>query len=219
MPPSRELFRIGYEPNVWALPDWKYISRIDGAFPNRYDDPLGEYRVLYAGSQRLACFMEKLARFRIASEVAAGLPEIEDPDKKEKEYPVGTVSRRLFEPLRLGRATLNIPEHRCANIASSEWIARLRPVLLPHFSALGIKDFDGSSLLLTSPRRLTQIISRYVYEEGFLGIRYPSKHGLELDNWAFLNCVPVIDPGMERIRLDDPDLQQALKLHALKLGD
>ena len=214
MPPTRELFRIGYKPSVWALPDWKYISSIDGTFPNRYDDPLGKYRVLYAASQRLACFLEVLARFRVAPEVAAGLDEI-----PAEGYPVGTVSQTMFEPLQIGRATLDLADNPCADICSSEWVGRLRSILLPYFSGLGIKVFDASTLLATSPRRLTQLVSRFVYESGFRVIRYPSKHGLELENWAFLDCVPVNNPGVEEIRLDDPDLQQALKLHALQLGD
>jgi hypothetical protein len=31
---------------------------------NRFDDPMGVYRVLYASSQRLGCFIETLARLR-----------------------------------------------------------------------------------------------------------------------------------------------------------
>jgi hypothetical protein len=36
----------------------------DGTFGNRYDDPRGEYRVLYATSQRVGAFIETLARYR-----------------------------------------------------------------------------------------------------------------------------------------------------------
>jgi RES domain len=215
LPPSRELYRIGYKPNVWALPDWKYISSTDGTFPNRYDDPNGEYRVLYAASQRLTCFLEVLAPFRVAPEIASGLAEIDSSEG----YPVGTVPQAMFEPLQIGRASLELPDSLYADICSSEWIGRLRPILLPYFSGFGIKVFDASTLLATSPRRLTQLVSRFVYESGFRGIRYPSKHGLDLENWAFLDCVPVSNAGVEAIRMDDPDLQRALELHALRLGD
>ena len=40
----------------------------------------------------------------------------------------------------------------------------------------------------------------------------------KLENWAFLDWVPGSNPGVEEIRMDDPDLQQALQLHALQLG-
>ena len=39
----------------------------DGTFGNRFDDPEGIYRVLYASSQRLGCYLEALAQFRLIS--------------------------------------------------------------------------------------------------------------------------------------------------------
>jgi len=49
----------------------------DGTFGNRFDDPGATYRVLYASSQRLGCFLETLARFRIDLKLAAELAEIQ----------------------------------------------------------------------------------------------------------------------------------------------
>ena len=216
MPPIREVFRLGYKPDPWDFPDWKYISSTDGTFPNRYDDPQGKYRVLYASSQRLTCFLEILAPFRIAPEVAAGLLAIEgDPDDP---YPVGVVSSAVFELRQMARATADISESSYADVCACEWIWRLRSKLLPHLSGLGIKSFDASTLLVTSPRRLTQLVSRVVYDSDLRVIRYPSKHGLDLENWAFLEPAIVHNPGVEEIRMDDPDLQQALKLLSLQLG-
>ncbi|HEV2396254.1 MAG TPA: hypothetical protein VGS27_04900, partial [Candidatus Sulfotelmatobacter sp.] len=43
--------------------DWSRANS-DGTFGNRFDDPEGYYRVLYAASQKLSCFLETLARFR-----------------------------------------------------------------------------------------------------------------------------------------------------------
>ena len=48
----------------------------DGTFGNRFDDPEGAYRVLYASSQRLGCFLETLARFRVDIKLYAELTEI-----------------------------------------------------------------------------------------------------------------------------------------------
>src|SRR5215469_13440951 len=64
--PSGPLFRVGRDEDAWAIPDWAYAKE-DGTFGNRFDDPMGVYRVLYACSQRLGCFIETLARFRVAS--------------------------------------------------------------------------------------------------------------------------------------------------------
>jgi hypothetical protein len=52
----------------------------DGTFGNRFDDPEGTYRVLYASSQRLGCYLETLARFRVDLTLYAELSEIEGED-------------------------------------------------------------------------------------------------------------------------------------------
>jgi hypothetical protein len=50
--PDGALHRIGRRPDPWELPPWAYAGD-DGTFGNRYDDPRGEYRVLYASSERV----------------------------------------------------------------------------------------------------------------------------------------------------------------------
>jgi hypothetical protein len=55
----RPLFRVGRDDDPWAVPDWAYTKE-DRTFGNRFDDPMGVYRVLYASSQRLGCFVETL---------------------------------------------------------------------------------------------------------------------------------------------------------------
>lgn len=51
-----------------------------GTFGNRWDDPLGSYRVLYASSRRLGAFVETLASFRPDLLALAGLEAIEGDD-------------------------------------------------------------------------------------------------------------------------------------------
>ena len=58
------IYRLGRKPDPWAPPDWASAGP-DGTFGNRFDDPDATYRVLYASLQRLGCFVETLARFRI----------------------------------------------------------------------------------------------------------------------------------------------------------
>ena len=61
--PAGNLYRVARAPDAWAWPPWEYAGE-DGTFGNRYDDPRGEYRVLYATSQRVGAFIETLARYR-----------------------------------------------------------------------------------------------------------------------------------------------------------
>ena len=53
------IYRLGRKPDPWSVPDWASAGP-DGTFGNRFDDPEGIYRVLYASSQRLGCFLETL---------------------------------------------------------------------------------------------------------------------------------------------------------------
>jgi hypothetical protein len=73
------IYRLGRKPDPWAPPDWASAGS-DGTFGNRFDDPNATYRVLYASSQRLGCFVETLARFRIDPTLRAELAQIEGAD-------------------------------------------------------------------------------------------------------------------------------------------
>jgi hypothetical protein len=81
------LFRLGRAPDPWQPPDWSNATS-DGTFGNRFDDPKGYYRVLYAASQELSCFVETLARFRPDPMLLAELEEI---DGENDFFPLGEV--------------------------------------------------------------------------------------------------------------------------------
>jgi len=66
--PQWSIYRVARRPDAWAWPEWASAHE-DGTFGSRYDDPRGEYRVLYASSQREGAFAETLARFRVDLEV------------------------------------------------------------------------------------------------------------------------------------------------------
>jgi RES domain len=74
---SGVIYRLGRVPDPWAVPDWASAGP-DGTFGNRFDDPDATYRVLYASSQRLGCFLETLARFRIDPKLAAELAQLRE---------------------------------------------------------------------------------------------------------------------------------------------
>ncbi len=79
------IYRLGRKPDPWSVPDWASAGP-DGTFGNRFDDPEGMYRVLYASSQRLGCFLETLGRFRVDPKLLAELAEIEGEDDY---FPIG----------------------------------------------------------------------------------------------------------------------------------
>jgi hypothetical protein len=78
---------------------------------------------------------------------------------------------------------------------------------------------DSSVLQKTAPRSLTPAVSRIVLNEGLAGIRYLSKHGHDMENWALFEHFQILtlqprsmEPrSMEprSIRRDDPGLEPA----------
>jgi hypothetical protein len=206
---SGVIYRLGRKPDPWSAPDWA-LAGADGTFGNRFDDPDALYRVLYASSQRVGCFLETLGRFRVDPKLLAELAEIEGED----DYcPLGEVPLEWVERRVMGVATAR---GEYADICSSEWISRLRIVLAGHLGKFGLNDLDASALQMTVPRNVTQLVSRIVFSNGLAGIYYRSKYGHDVENWALFEPFQINVQDPETIRPDDSDLQRALQLHGLK---
>jgi hypothetical protein len=205
------IYRIGREPDPWQYPDWSRANP-DRTFGNRFDDPNGEYRVVYASSLRLGCFLETLARYRPDVALYAELQEIAG----ENDFvPRGIVPLEWFERRMIGSAE---PEGTFAKIGDADWIAKIRRALAPLLIHLGIPDFDASVLQKSAPRVLTQSISAVVYDEGFDGIRYLSRYGHNIENWAVFEPARLASKAQGRIEQHDPDLLEALRIFDLAVG-
>jgi len=210
--PSGVIYRLGRKPDPWAAPDWASAGH-DGTFGNRFDDPDATYRVLYASSQRLGCFLETLARFRVDPKLLAELAEIKGADDH---LPLGEVPVEWVEKRIMGVATA---DGEYADIGSSEWISRLRTSLAAQLEKFGVEDLDASVLQKTAPRILTQFVSRIVSYAGFAGIYYLSKYGHDIENWALFEPFQIDVLKAQSIRRNDRDLQRALQLHSLKFRE
>jgi hypothetical protein len=225
-PPAR-LFRISRKPDPWAWPDWAYVSD-DRTFGNRWDDPKAIYRVLYAASQRQGAFLEVLARFRVDPAVVAGLARIAG---EADAIAPGTVpaswlrTRVMGEGLVLGTF---------AHVGRSRSLAHLRELMAPRLVHYGLSDLDAGTIRLTAPRRLTQEISRCIFEMSEAGSVAPSYHGIcylsrlgdEFENWAIFEMTEASDGepriegvGVGKLVRDDSDLQAAVRVHGLTLAE
>ena len=92
------------------------------------------YRVLYASSQRLGCFLETLARFRLDLKLYAELNEIGG----DNDYVLlGQVPSEWAQRRAIGSAAHH---GQYADIYGSEWIGRLRQALARDCVRLGIAD-------------------------------------------------------------------------------
>jgi hypothetical protein len=209
--PTEPVYRLGRRPNAWQPPEW-FLAHSDGTFGNRFDDPEGYYRVLYASSQRLACFVETLARFRPDLSLLAELDAIEGEDDY---VALGTLPRDWLTVRTMGRAEIG---GVFADIYGIAWVSQLRRSLAAEALRLGMKDIDLSSLERAEPRRLTQLASRQAYLLSFAGIFYRSRYGQTLENWAIFEPFPLEHATSEGFSEDDPDLLEALRLHGIRLS-
>jgi hypothetical protein len=213
--PDGPLYRLGRQPDPWAWPDWSYAGP-DGTFGNRYDDPGTSYRVLYASSQRIGAFLETLARFRPDLEVLAELERIDGDDESPPAVPRAWLDNRL-----LGEAKV---EGRFVDVGDTSSLATLRTALAASAIRYGLDEIDAATIRLRAPRAFTQQVSRLVYEQGpFAGIRYRSRLGDDVLNWAIFEPAPDAPSPFgattsTEVEADDPDLRAALGLLGLALA-
>jgi RES domain len=203
--PPETIFRIARKPDPWQPADWSRANP-DGTFDNRFDDPEGYYRVLYASSQRLSCFLETLARYRADLSLLAELNEIEGANDF---FPLGAVPREWSEGRLLGSAHA---EGNYADVYAAEWIAFLRHRLAGECVRLGIDELDASVLQRHAPRRITQLASLEARRKNFDGIYYRSRYGHDLENWALFEPFRLLRTSSEAIRPDDRMFLEALRI-------
>jgi hypothetical protein len=194
----------------------------DGTFGNRWDDPAGIYRVLYACSQRVGAFVETLARYRPDLKVVAGLAEIDGP---EDGLPPGVVPLSWLDTRACGDATC---EGSFADIGEGRSLAILRMALASRAVYYGFTDIDGAIIRSSAPRGFTQEISRFVYESNdagrrFTGIRYLSRLGNEFVNWAIFEPPPYVASPIQSvssspIQMGDADLAGAVRILGINFG-
>ena len=219
--PDGPLHRIARAPDPWAWPDWSYAGP-DGTFGNRWDDPLGSYRVLYASTRRAGAFVETLARFRPDLSVIAGLEAIEG----DNDAPTpGVVPRRWLEGRRIGETTIS---GDFVDIGDTRSLTTLRTALAARAIHYGMNDIDAATIRRDAPRRFTQEISRFVYQwradhDTCAGICYRSRLGDQYTNWAIFEPSPDTEldashTSSSEIEANDPDLLEALRLLHLELG-
>ncbi len=217
------IYRLGRGPDPWDWPDWAF-SKPDNTFGNRWDDPDGIYRVLYASSQRLGTFVETLARFRPDAAILAALDAFEDDPEDDGPEPLrpGEVPRSWLANRRLGEGYV---EGEFADIGHSASLAWLHVHMAARLVHYGLSELDAGVVRLAAPRRLTQEISRRVYElttgakRQYAGIAYLSRLGDEFQNWAVFEPVSLSRRPPKNISADDGDLATALDRLGLTLVD
>lgn len=219
----RRIWRVGRPPDAWAWPDWRFAGP-DGTFGHRFDDPRGEYRVLYASSQRFGAFVEALAPYRPHPALLEARRQTAGAAQAEGLAP-GTLPVRWVALRTIGEAR---PGGVFADVGHSRSLRLLRDRLGADALRWGIDELDAAAIRISAPRALTQAVSRFVFEcaadDGsaqFAGIRYRSRLGDEIDNWAIFERraepPPLPWSSSAPVAADDPDLAAALKHLGIEL--
>jgi hypothetical protein len=168
--------------------------------------------------------MEVLSRFRPDLQLLEELAEIED-DGGASELP-GDLDASWLANRLMGVARFH---GEFVDIGHSSSLAHIRMALAPRVVHYGLEDLDAATIRLSAPRRFTQEVSRYVYDQStpegvrrFAGITYLSKLGDEFRNWALFEPAGEENPFAEEsapllIETDDPDLNRALELLGIRL--
>lgn len=220
--PPGPVRRIGRLPDPWVWPPWE-AQHSDNTFGNRWDDPEGMYRVLYACTQLDGAYVEVLSRFRPDPAVITELAEIHGPSD---EYHVGVVPATWLENRAIGEATLT---GIYADVGHARSLNYLRTVMAGRLIHYGIPDLDAAAIRLSAPRRFTQEISNHVYRLSapdatprFAGIEYESRFGDNYQNWALFERPAkeaISNPIVRPVRRNDPHLHTALATLGLKLAE
>lgn len=215
--PGGPIYRIARKPKPWAPPDWSYVGD-DGTFGNRFDDSEGYFRVLYASSSRLGCYVETLSRYRTppqSESLIAAFNAIENTGHERVSF--GTVPLTWLRTRTLGEAQSK--RTGFADVYCAEWLSYLRERLEPAYRAWHKNADDDFDLgrLLSQERRLTQQIATIAYQLGFDGIFYQSRHGSDLQNWALFEPFELAMAPASPLTPDDADFQRALELLNLRL--
>ena len=215
------LYRLGHGPDPWEWPSWEY-SKPDGTFGNRWDDPEGLFRVVYACTERMGTFVETLAQFRPDPAVVAGLEEIDGGGAPDHSIAPGEVPRSWLANRRVGTARV---AGLFVQVGDSGSLAWLRDKLAARVVHYGLDDLDASTIRMTAPRGFTQEISRRVFEQSsngrraYAGIAYGSRLGDDFHNWAVFEPAEIEADLARDLTATDADFKGAMVTLGLTLVD
>jgi hypothetical protein len=219
-------YRIGYQPDPFAWTPWQYAD--NGRFDGRWDDLHARFRTLYVADQLLGCLLEVLAVFRPDPALAAELAAIDDNDHAEEHHPTavaGTVPRSWLTHRRAGQALMT---GAFADVRVPITIVTLRTRHGDLARRLGLPDLDAAAIKTAEPRRLTQTIASWLYDQTppLGGVCFASRHGDTLTLYALFEQPNQHTSGPANLRHQQvislteatPELQEAMQIHQLRWG-
>jgi len=184
----------------------------------RFDDPLRQYRVLYAAAPRAGCFAETLAAFRPSlASLAAERAVLNSTDPlRSPPVPAAWWRNRLVGTFTLGAG-------RWLDLRALTTFQVLRDAFAELASALGLADVDlsaatGRIAIAGEERRFTQAVSRWAYERDYQGLVYTSRLHHRFTCWAVFESASIRRVGApDPIAPDDRDFVRVARSFGLSI--
>ena len=111
------------------------------------------------------------------------------------------------------------------DVGHSDSLAYLRGALADRVQHYGLAELDAGTVRRSAPRAFTQEVSRHLFvharddaDKAVAGVRYRSRLGDELVNWAIFEPNAPSDATNEAIDPDDDALRAVFDLFDLRWG-
>lgn len=183
------VWRAGWASSPLAFPPHEVCS-----WRNRFDDPGHLYRTLYAAYEPITCLRELLEQLRPDTKALADFKSAFDNPTL---LIAGEITWKFREEHTLAAAEITVSEGKIVDVEDITVRQRLqyRHASLLHREGMAHLDLGE---LRGAPRKVTQVFSRSLYEEGAAGILYRSK----LDNQP---CVALFEDRAFLSAAGDPE--------------
>lgn len=202
-PPTTTLYRIVRADHVNLFPPPN--------FRGRFDDPRGEYRVLYASLERTGSFAETLQQFRPDLATRAAMARLSGSAVPRPEVRLTSWAHaRVLLTLRLARTA------RLCDLRNSTNLEHAANGVAGDAAGLGIDDLDASHVT-GSDRRVTQRVSRWAYDTGYDGLLYPSRLATAWTCCALFNRIRPRVVNREPVAVADPDLLEVSRAFNIRV--
>jgi RES domain len=212
------IWRVGRSPDPYEIRPALTAEELNHPkVGNRFDSPIGNYGVLYFGTELEACFGETLARFR----PSIGLAEIARGEWSDMGLMApGTVPADWRQRRLAVRATtqedvnfLDVEELGTREVLNKELGAAL--------ATLGVTDLDVS-VIRSGDRRITRLISLWAWsqtdDEGeyrFGGLCYLSRINTDWECWALFSRTATTELERRVIPRNTPELEHVADMYGI----
>lgn len=215
--PAGPVWRVGWASAPLNPPAPKPIDLASSDAGNRFDSITGQFRTLYFGTTRRACLAETLAWRRPK-------PSLVELIKNDDEWQQWMQPATVEQAWRHGRLLVAVElEGDFLDIHHSRSVAWIERVFGSVLATLGYSNANVSTLMednRTVSRHLAEFLHNARDKDGvpvFAGIRYNSKLGNDLENWALFDrgYDGAVEVDRTTIDRNDPDYQAVCELYGL----